>query len=79
MDLCLQKESKWDNTDKEVMGPCNRDERRICAKKEEGVSVVEGRDKRDMWVHQRTIKKRVYQTPKVTSNSICVFYKKEGW
>ena len=46
-------------------------------KKEEGVSIVERREKRGARVHIRTIKKRVYQTLEVTSNSTGPFYKKE--
>ena len=79
MDLCLQKESKWKNTDKESVGLCNRDKRSVCAKKGEGILTIEERERRNAQVHWRTTEERVYQTLKVISNAICVFCRKEEW
>ena len=59
------------------MGLCDRNKREICAKKEESVSIVKKRERRGVRIHIRTIKKRVYQTLEVTSNSTGPFYKKE--
>ena len=58
--LCLQKESKWEDTNKKVMRSCGRSERRICVGKEEGVFIVKEGKERDVWVHWRTIEKGVY-------------------
>ena len=60
MKLCLWKESKWEDADKEVVGLCNRDKRRICAKEGEDVSIIKRGKRRNVWVHQRTIEERVY-------------------
>jgi len=57
---------------KETLKPCNRNEERIHAKKEESVSIVEGRERRGTQVHIRTVEERVYQTLKVASNSTSV-------
>ena len=42
------------------MGLCNRYEEEICTREGEGVFVVKRRERRDMWVYKRTIKKIVY-------------------
>ena len=42
------------------MGSCNRCEEEVCTRKEEGVSVVKRRERRDMWVYRRTIEEMVY-------------------
>ena len=60
MDLCLWKKGEWENADKEDIGSCDWDEERICAKEEKGIFIVEERERRDVWVHWRTIEKRVY-------------------
>ena len=78
MDSYLWKESKWEDINKEIVRPYNKDERRVYTKKEEGVSIVKARKKRSMRVYQKTIEKRVYQILKVISNGTSVFCRKEG-
>jgi len=78
VDSCFWKESKWEDVNKEDVESHNRSERKICAKKGEGVSVVK-RKERGVWVYQQTIEKRVYQTFKVILNSTGVFCRKEEW
>jgi len=51
---------------------------RICAKKEESVSIVERRERRSMRIYQGIVKKRVYQTLKFASNGTCVLCRKKG-
>jgi len=50
----------------------------IDTKEEKGISVVKRRERKGAQVHSRTIKERVYQVLKVTSNSTSVFCRKEG-
>ena len=40
MDPYLQKESKWEDTNKEAIGSYDKGERRICAEKGEDMSIV---------------------------------------
>ena len=77
MDLCLWKESKWEDTNEEDMRSYNRNKGRVCTKEEEGISIVKGGERGDTWVYWRKIEKRVYQTLKVISNSICIFCRKK--
>ena len=51
MDLCLWKESKWENANKEVVELCNRDKEEVCAKKEEGITIIKRKERRDARVH----------------------------
>ena len=44
INLYLWKEGKWENANKEVVGSCNRGERRICIEEGKGVSVVKRRE-----------------------------------
>ena len=48
MDLCLQKESKWENTNKEYIKLYNRSEGRIYAKEKESISIVKREERRDV-------------------------------
>jgi len=56
----------------------DRDKGEICAKEGEGVFIVKEEERKGAKVYQRTIEKKVYQTLKITSNNISVFYRKEG-
>ena len=51
VDLCLWKESKWENANKEVVELCNRDKEEVCAKKEEGITIIKRKERRDARVH----------------------------
>ena len=72
MNLYLWKESKWESANKEVIGLCDKDKRRICTKEGEDVSIVEGRKRRDAWVYWRTTEESVYRTLKATSNGTSI-------
>ena len=61
------------------MGLCNRDEKEIYTKEGEGVSIVERRVERYIWVHPRIVEERIYQTLEVILNSTGVFCRKEKW
>jgi len=61
------------------MGPCNRGKGGICAKKEEGVSIVKRRKEEGKRVYSRTTEKEVYLTIKVTPDSISILCREKGW
>ena len=60
VDPCLWKKSEWEDTNEEVVGSYNKGEGRVCTEKEEDVSIVEKRERKDIQVHQRKIEERVY-------------------
>ena len=60
MDLCLWKKIKWENTDKKVVESCHRDKREVCTEEEEDISIIKRGKRRCIWVHWKTIEKRVY-------------------
>ena len=60
MDLHFWQESQQIYAHKKTLGSCNRYERRFCAKEEEGVSIVKGRERRGVRVHIGTIEERVH-------------------
>ena len=61
------------------MGLCNKGKRRVCAKKEKDISIIEGGEKKGIWVYWKITKEKVYYILKVASNNTSVFCKKEGW
>jgi len=61
------------------MGPCNRYEGRIYAKKRKGVPVVKKGKRGDRGVYKGTAEKEVHMTVKVTTDDTGIFCRKEGW
>jgi len=61
------------------MGPCNRDEEWICAKKEKGVFIVKERKRGGERVYLRTTEEGVYLTIKVTPDSASILCGEKGW
>ena len=61
------------------LGLCDRVKRGVCAKKEEGVFIVEGRERGDTSICGGPTKKRVYLTFQVTPNFASTFCSKKGW
>ena len=57
----------------------NKFERRVCTEERKSISIVEGGERGYVQVYIRTIKERVYQTLKVTSNSTSIFHRKKRW
>jgi len=66
-----------ENINKEDVRLYDKSERKVCAEKGEYMSIVKGRERKCVWVYQRIIEKRIYQTLKVTSNNTGVFCRKE--
>jgi len=79
VDLGLWKKDQQIDVYQEVIGLYYQNKRRVCAKKEKSISVVKGRERGGTQVHNRTIKKRVYQALKVASNGTSIFCKEKGW
>ena len=61
------------------MGPCNRDERRICTMEEKGVSIVKGGKEGGERVYQRAVAERIYLTVKITTDGTSILCRKKGW
>jgi len=61
------------------MGPCNRNERRICTKEGKGISVVEGGKRRGERVYQRAVAERIYLTIKITTDGASILRRKKRW
>ena len=61
------------------MGPCNRDERGVCTKEGESVSIVKRRKRGSKRVCSKAVKEGVYLTVQVTTDSTSIFCRKEGW
>jgi len=49
-----------EDADEEVMGPCDRCERRVCTEKGEGIPVVKRGERRSERIHEITVKEGVY-------------------
>ena len=60
------------------MEPYNRGERRICAEKEKGLSIVEGEKGGGERVDQRAVVERIYLTIKITIDSTSILCREEG-
>jgi len=65
------------------MGPCDRDKRGVCTKEEESVPIVEERKRGSKGVCLRAVKKEVYPTVQITTDSTGIFCRKKmgksGW
>jgi len=61
------------------LGSCNRVKRGVYTKKEEGVFIVEGRERGGTGIHEGPTKKRVYLTFQVAPNFTSTFCSKKGW
>jgi len=79
MDQSLWQETVRTDAYKEGMGSYNRNKKGICSKKEESVPVVERGKRGGQDVHKKTTKKEIHLAVKVTTNSICILCRKEGW
>ena len=60
MDKSLWQETVRMNAHKKDLGSCDRYERGICAKEGKSISIVKGRERGGMRVHQETVKKRIH-------------------
>ena len=60
MDPYLQQKDKWIDAYEEAVRLYNRYEEEICTEKGKGISVVKGKVREGVWVHIRTVEKRVY-------------------
>ena len=79
MDKSVWEKTIGENADKEGIELCDRSEERICAKKGEGVSIIQGGKRRGQRVHKEVAKEGIYLAIKVTTNSTGILCRKEGW
>ena len=75
----IWQETIEENAHTKDLGPCHWYERRVCAKKEEGIPIIKGRKRGSTRIYIEIIEERVYLTLKVASNSISVLCRKEEW
>ena len=68
------KKSKWEDTNKKAVGPCDRGKREVCTKEGKGISIVKERERRG---DRRIIEIRVYLTLEIASNSTSISCRKE--
>jgi len=61
------------------LGSCNRVKRGVCAKKEESVFIVKGRERGGIGICGGPTKKRVYPTFQVTPNFASTFRSQKEW
>ena len=78
------KESIWEgeirkNAHQKAVGPCNRIERRVCAKKGKGVFAVERGKREGTSIHGGSTAKRIYLAIKITTDLTSLFCSKEEW
>ena len=79
MDKGFWKEIIWENTNKKGVRPRDRDERRICAEKGEGVLIVKRGKRESKGVYKEAAEEEVYPTVQITIDSIGIFCRKEEW
>ena len=60
MNVCSWEESKWEDASEGDMRSWNWVGRSVCNKEEGDLSIVERRERRDVWIHWWTIEKRIY-------------------
>ena len=78
MDKGIWEKAIRENANKEGVGSCNRYKGRVCSKKGEGVSTIERREGGGEEVYQRAVKKRIYLTIEVTTDSTSVLCREKG-
>ena len=79
MDKGVWKEVVGEDAHQKVVGSCNRNERRIRAKKEEGVPIVKGRKRRSKRVCEGTTEKGIYSAIEITTNGASILRRKKEW
>jgi len=78
IDKSLWKETIQENTDKEGVGPYNRGEERICAKKREDVPIVKREKRGGEGVYKGIDEEGIDMTVKVTTDGTGILCGKEG-
>jgi len=68
MDKGVREEAIRKDANKEVVGSCDRDERRVCTTKRKGIPTVERGERGGKGICERTIEERIYLAIKVTTN-----------
>ena len=79
MEKSIWEERVREDTSAKGLGSCNRVKRGVCAKKEEGVFIVEGRERGDTSICREPTKKRIYLTFQVIPNFASTFHSQKEW
>jgi len=79
MDKDIWEEAIEENANKEGVGSRNRCKERVCSEEGEGVSTIKRREGGGEEFYRRTVKKRIYPTVKVTTDSTGVLCREKGW
>ena len=61
------------------LGPCHRVERKVYAKKREGILTIERKKRGSTKIYRRPTEKRIYPTLQVTLNIASTLCGKKGW
>ena len=75
MDKSFQQETVGEDAHMKDMRSCHRYEEELYAKKEQGVSIVQRRERRSEGVYQGTIEKEIHSTIKVTTDGPSILCK----
>jgi len=78
MDKGIWEEAIRENANREGVGSCNRCKGKVCSEEGEGVSNIKRREGGGEEVYQRTVKKRIYLTVKVTTDGTGVLCREKG-
>ena len=78
MDKSVRKEAIGEDAYKEVVGSCDRCERRVYAKERKGIPIVKGRKGRSEIICEGTVAERLHSAVEVTANGASVLCREEG-
>jgi len=73
MNKGVREEAIRKDANKEVVGSCDRDERRVCIMKRKDISTVERGERGGKKICERTIEERIYLAIEVTTNGAGIF------
>ena len=79
MDKGVWEEVVREDADKEVMGPCDRCEERVCTEEGKGLPIVKRGERGGERICEGAVKEGLHLAIKVTANSAGVLCRKERW
>jgi len=77
VDKSVQEKAVRKNTNKKIVGPCDRCEGRVCTVKRKGIPFVKRRERGGKRICERAVEKGVYPAVKVTTNGAGIFHGEE--
>jgi len=79
MDQGIWEETIRKDANKEGMGLCDRSKEGVCAKKENGLSIIEGGKRGSKRVYLGAAEKRVHLTVEITTDGTSILHGEKGW